>query len=381
MGLRKLFTSHFLSFLCNYGVDSGQRKRELAEEAVKGNYTVARLRERIREIKGGKSFYVAGNLTTLDELKKLEPKQLIDLKTATQNRINKLYDELNLYQKRFERISSVINQKEIFKETDQKTKGGFRDWTEPKNNINICSGCENNCVYCYAKSMAYRFGQVKEERWHQMITRQKDVDKDRKLHNGIVGFPSSHDILPANLEAYLIVLGKLLRAGNEVLIVSKPRVECIKRICEAVQFFKDKVLFRFTIGAMNDDILSFWEPNAPKYQERKECLKYALNIGFRTSVSMEPMLDSQNIEDLVADLSPLVSEDIWLGTMNHLGWIKKGTDQRLLSELEIIEAGQTPGRLLAIDKTYENNPKIKWKTEALKIIAMAKESQINSLLN
>ena len=210
-----------------------------------------------------------------------------------------------------------------------------------------------------------------------MVIRQNDVDKKRKLHNGIVGFPSSHDILPTNIDAYLIVLGKFLRAGNEVLMVSKPRLDCINRICEAVQFFKDKILFRFTIGAMNDDILSYWEPNASTYDERKKCLQYAFNLGFRTSVSMEPMLDTKNIDALVKDLLPFVSEDIWLGTMNQLSRIKKGADKRLLSELEIIEAGQRPEMLLEIERIYENNPKIKWKTEALKIIKMAKESRKN----
>ena len=344
-------------------------------QTIEGKYMVPNQRE--EKIKDVKSFFVDGNWPPIDQLRKLEPTQLLALRTNTQNQINELFDELNLYQKRLGKISSLINQGEIVRGSEQKAKRGFRDWTEPENNINFCTGCENDCIYCYAKSMAYRFGQVKEGHWHEMIIRQKDVDKKRKLHNGIVGFPSSHDILPTNIDAYLIVLGKLLRAGNEVLIVSKPRLDCIKRICEATQFFKDKILFRFTIGAMNDDILSYWEPNAPTYDERKKCLEYAFNLGFRTSVSMEPMLDTKNIEALVEDLLPFVSEDIWLGTMNHLSRIKKGADKRLLSELEIIEAGQTPEMLLAIDKIYENNPKIKWKTEALKIIEMAKESHKN----
>ena len=333
-------------------VDSDQQKRELVEEAVEGNYTVAKLRERIRDIKGKNPLLSYSQLPKIDELKKLEPPQLVDLKEATQNRINKLYDELNLYQKRLEKISSVLNQTDMAKETDQKAKRGFRDWTEPANNINFCTGCENDCIYCYAKSMSYRFGQVKKGHWHEMVIRQNDVDKKRKLHNGIIGFPSSHDILPTNIDAYLIVLGKLLRAGNEVLIVSKPRLDCINRICGAAQFFKDKILFRFTIGAMNNDILSYWEPNAPTYDERKKCLQYAFHWGFRTSISMEPMLETKNIEALVEDLLPFVSEDIWLGTMNHISRIKKGADKRLLSELEIIEAGQTPEKLLAIDKIF-----------------------------
>ena len=32
---------------------------------------------------------------------------------------------------------------------------------------------------------------------------------------------------------------------------------------------------RFSIGACDDQILSFWEPNAPNFEERKQCLKYA----------------------------------------------------------------------------------------------------------
>jgi len=126
---------------------------------------------------------------------------------------------------------------------------------------------------------------------------------------------------------------------------------------------------------MSDKILSYWEPNSPAYDERKECLEYAFHNGFQTSVSMEPMLDTQNIETLVKDLLPFVSENIWLGTMNHLDWFKKRADKPLLAELENIEARQTPEMLLAINKTYENNPKIKWKTDALKIIERAKESQ------
>jgi len=119
-------------------IGSGPRKRELVKEAVEGNYTVVKLRERIRNNKGKNPLLSNGKLLKIDELKKLEPTQLIDLKEATQIRINKLYDELNLYQKRLEKISLVINQREIVKGTEHRAKRGFRDWTEPENNINFC---------------------------------------------------------------------------------------------------------------------------------------------------------------------------------------------------------------------------------------------------
>jgi hypothetical protein len=48
-------------------------------------------------------------------------------------------------------------------------------------------------------------------------------------------FPSSHDILPEILDNYLIVLKKLLKAGNSVLIVSKPWPFCIEKITNTVR--------------------------------------------------------------------------------------------------------------------------------------------------
>ena len=254
------------------------------------------------------------------------------------------------------------------RDKNHKGRGRFRDWTLPGNNVNFCTGCKNDCRYCYANLKAQQYQRVEPGEWSKLEVRRHDVEKSRKLLNGLVGFPSTHDIFPENLDNYLLVLGKLLRAGNEVLIVSKPNLECIKAICNASTFFKDKILFRFTVGANDDDILSFWEPNAPNYKERKASLRYAFENGFRTSVSMEPMLDTPQIKKTIADLKPFVTEDIWLGTMNHLGKIKAGANEQLADEIAIIEAGQTPEILSAIYEIFKDDPLIKWKTDAFKKI-------------
>ena len=310
-------------------------------------------------------------LPPLNELRQRKSKELLRLWNLAKSKIDEGQKMMGIYSTAIHKLGIVLAETNTNAELG---KGRFQDWTKSKNNINICTGCKNDCVYCYMKPMNARNLKLKQpEDWHNWELRQDDVDKNYGLRDGLVGFPSSHDIFPDILDASLSVLGKILRAGNKVLLVSKPRLECIKAICAASLFFKDKILLRFTIGAMSDEILSYWEPNSPAYDERKECLEYAFHNGFQTSVSMEPMLDSPNIEALVKDLLPFVSEDIWFGTMNHLGWIRKGADKRLFAELDIIEAGQTPKMLLAIDKIYENNPIIKWKTDALKIIERAKE--------
>ena len=234
--------------------------------------------------------------------------------------------------------------------------------------VNCCTGCSHDCVYCYAKSMAIRFKQVTAEQWPIERIRQHDVLKRHKKYSGRVMFPSSHDITPTNLDACLTVLKNLLVAGNQVLLVSKPHLECIGKICDVFMNYRDQILFRFTIGACDDGILSFWEPNAPVFDERKNCLVHAHEKGFKTSVSVEPMLDSANIDMLINELMPYVSDSIWIGTMNHLGRFGKNTNPVLQLAIQMIRRRQTRNIIRTIYGRYKNNPMIKWKTEIKKIV-------------
>ena len=248
-----------------------------------------------------------------------------------------------------------------------KSPSGFKEWVDKT--FSICTGCENDCIYCWAKKDAIRHRQVLPGKWKEMIIRQHHVDKKHPNY-GRVAFPSTHDILPFNIDAYLLVLRKLLDAGNEVLIVSKPRIDCIKSICEAAKAFKEKILFRFSIGAMDDEILSFWEPNAPCFLERMDSLRYALEQGFRTSISTEPMLQSDAIEGMVHKLLPYVNDAMWIGKMNYLGGLKKKADETLMARIAEIEQGQTDERIWAIYNQFKDNPKIKWKDSIKKVVGL-----------
>jgi DNA repair photolyase len=244
---------------------------------------------------------------------------------------------------------------------------GTREWAV--RSVNCCSGCSHDCRYCYARDMAVRYRQLKPEQWKEERIRWKDVTKRYGHIEGQLMFPSSHDITPHNLLACLIVLRKLLEAGNRVLVVSKPHLECISAICRAFEGHKEQILFRFTIGAMDKEILSFWEPNAPSYEERKEALKHAFQEGFETSVSAEPMLDSGHIEDLVNDLMPYVNNAIWIGLMNHLKRITMEDEAGKL-ELQKIRDGQTEDKIMAIYLRLRGNPNIKWKSHIKKIVGI-----------
>ena len=197
-------------------------------------------------------------------------------------------------------------------------------------------------------------------------------------------FPSTHDITPTNLLACLQVLEKLLvlrevkrkngskklLGDNEVLIVSKPHLECIQAICQQFEGYKNKILFRFTIGAQDDRLLSMFEPNAPCYQERKAALQLAYDKGFQTSISMEPMIDSANIDALIADLLPFVTDAIWVGTMNNMKMHYSKVGPEVQAALDVIINGQTNEIIRAIYARHRNNAKIKWKREVKKIVGL-----------
>jgi DNA repair photolyase len=194
---------------------------------------------------------------------------------------------------------------------------GTREWAD--HNVNCIKGCFNNCRYCYAKLMAKRFGRCKEATWKDMVINNSAVEKRYRKYEGRVMFPSSHDIIdrPDVKDACLKVISKLLDVGNEVLITTKPRLSITREICNKYGQYKSQIQFRFTITSKDDYLLSFWEPNAPRFEERFESLKYAYENDFKTSVSIEPFLD-YDPQTLIRMLSPYITESIWLGPMNYI---------------------------------------------------------------
>ena len=199
--------------------------------------------------------------------------------------------------------------------TSNKRKSGTKEWTDKS--INCITGCQHNCLYCYQESTEVRFRGLDPKNWKNEVVRLKDLTKKIPKHKSMVMFPSSHDITPIHLTENITMLGNILKSGNSVLVVSKPHYECISKICEVFTEYKDKLLFRFTIGSMDSQVLKFWEPGGTTFEERLECLKLCYLQGYQTSVSMEPVLD-KNVDGLVDILSLWVTETIWIGKPNHL---------------------------------------------------------------
>lgn len=252
-----------------------------------------------------------------------------------------------------------------------KKKTGTREWADK--NVNIIDGCEHRCRYCYAAEMAKRYKRIASlDDWGTTFSqlRPEEVAKSRMKCKGRIMFPTTHDITPQFLEECVTVLRKLLAAENEVLIVTKPHLECVERLCQELAEYKDKIVFRFTIGAMDDDLLRFWEPGAPSFGERLAALKHAHEQGFRTSVSAEPMLDVPHAVELYEAVVPFITDTIWFGKMND---VRRRVEVKIAADeaaVRRIVENQTDELIVKLYERLKGEPKVEWKESIKKVVGL-----------
>ena len=247
---------------------------------------------------------------------------------------------------------------------------GTQEWAA--SNVNIQDGCEHDCRYCYAKTMAIRFKRATAASWSKPRLRQHDLNRGFTKRAGRIMFPTAHDITARNLDECLAVLTRMLAAGNDLLIVSKPRPACIARLCDELASYRSQIVFRFSIGSTNDAVLSYWEPGAPSFQERLASLRTAYLKDLQTSVSGEPMLDG-NPDALIAAVRPYVTDSIWLGKINRLRNILPlncPRDPEAVRRGDALVALQSDKAIRALYARHPKDPMIKWKDSIKTVIGL-----------
>ncbi len=249
---------------------------------------------------------------------------------------------------------------------------GTQEWAA--SNVNIQDGCEHDCRYCYAKTMAIRFKRATAVSWKHPRIRQHDLARGFTKRAGRIMFPTAHDITERNLDECLAVLTRMLAAGNDLLIVSKPRLACIGCLCDRLSAYRDQIVFRFSIGSTDSAVLSYWEPGAPPFEERLACLQTAYARDYATSVSGEPMLDGDP-DALVAAVRPFVTDSVWLGKMNRIRQILPFNCPRDPDALRCgaaLAALQSDTAIHALYARHRHDPLIKWKDSIKAVVGLAR---------
>ena len=253
------------------------------------------------------------------------------------------------------------------------SRTGTKEWSDYSKNFIF--GCIHNCRYCYQKARMKQLKMIKsDDEWKKPRIRESSFKARAKRLDGRIMHPSTHDILPEFIGEEIDYLRRWLEVGNDILITSKPHYDCIKRICGELRMFRDQIVFRFTIGSNNDDVLGFWEPGAPGIHERMNSLIHAYRNGFSTSVSCEPFLD-QFISSLVWDVKPFVSDSIWIGKMNNINSRidKTGWTSREYRFLNIVIDAQTDEQIWELYNEWKDDEMIRWKDSIKKVVGLPEE--------
>jgi hypothetical protein len=151
--------------------------------------------------------------------------------------------------------------------------------------------------------------------------------------------------------------------------VSKPHLDCVKRLVKELEQWKSQIIFRFTITAMDNKLLKYWEPGAPLFRERLDSLKYCHQQGFKTSVSIEPPLDMPNVVTLVDVLRPFVNETIWVGMMKMVRSRVKVKTAEDRAAVELILANQADDKVLTVYNTLKGYPEVRFKDSIMEVVA------------
>ncbi|KAH3764692.1 DUF1848 family protein [Pelomyxa schiedti] len=226
--------------------------------------------------------------------------------------------------------------------------------------INCVKGCEHNCRYCFAKHEARC-----PPDWPTMRVVQSEVDAPRpKVPLGSVMFPSLHDITPTVVDPCLKIILALLQSQSRVVVFSKPHLSVIQKICSAASNYKELLRFKFTISAMDDTILSYWEPGAPPFAERLESLKCAYNAGFKTAVSVGPMLDYLHVVELVNTVEPFVTDVIIICRLQLIPeMVSEAKSPQDKAMLNAVLDNQTDEKIIQLHDILKTRPKVRWHTQ------------------
>ena len=241
-----------------------------------------------------------------------------------------------------------------------KSEHGVGEWASWSYNIGV--GCEHDCLYCYARADALYYGSVANRAcWSIENVKPYKIDINTKVDERVM-FPSTHDITPYYLPSYIKTLENILKAGNDVLVVSKPHLECVKELCAKFTDYKDNIEFRFTIGTLEDQVSKFMEPGAPLPMERLQALKHAYVAGYKSSVSVEPILgEYMDAVCVCKSVAPLVTETIWIGKMNELDKRVDLTVESNKKAVASIKVLQSDANIMKLYRELKDETKVRWK--------------------
>lgn len=225
-------------------------------------------------------------------------------------------------------------------------KTGVQEWAQ--HSINLQYTCEYSCRYCYARKLNNRF-------------KFKPKQPVIKKYNGVIMFPTMHDITLNNYHKAFDVIEKLLAYDNKILVVSKMDSEIARKFVERFVFHPKKlnIEFRITITSDREHITKYFEPKAPIDCSRWISEKMFTVNDFNVSLSIEPLLHIGAIAEAVYIANDFKKiKSIWVGCFTNYK-----LNPEIPEEKAVIDLYRT---LPEIYEEYKQYDFIKWKDSFFK---------------
>ncbi|OGU58287.1 MAG: hypothetical protein A2V66_03610 [Ignavibacteria bacterium RBG_13_36_8] len=188
--------------------------------------------------------------------------------------------------------------------------------------VSLYKGCDHGCEYCCIKKMKERFAhkyvhthvEPKKDALKRLMTSAKKfagTDKQVLMSFGTDPYNGRDTDLKLTREAliilhnYKIPVAILTKGGSRVM-----------RDADIFKKFGDSIKVGVTLTFIDEQMSKRWEPYAASPTGRIVSLKYLHEMGIRTWVSLEPVIDTDETLKLI-DLTHEFVDEYRVGKLNY----------------------------------------------------------------
>lgn len=221
--------------------------------------------------------------------------------------------------------------------------------------INMTSGCQHGCIYCYAnvyrqnkKKTVFIYEDIHEQIRNEILTKRKPVYK--------CFFSSSSDCFQPIIQPYTYWAMKYILDSNiEVGFLTKgsPNEENMYGFTQLFTEYKDKISAQIGICSTNEHWNSVLEPGSSKASDRLNFIKILKDIGVRkVTARLDPLFPGiTDTDDFLIDL---------LDKLRDLGITEIASGYLFLRPkiLDVILSLHNPNLIQMLDTFYSNNTNI-----------------------
>jgi len=206
---------------------------------------------------------------------------------------------------------------------------------------NPISGCSHDCIYCWAKLMKDRHGQVFTPMLRPKYFNDKFPEDESWIFVGSTGDIFCEEVPDEWIIKLLTFINQyngnhkfLLQSKNPVRLTSPDRQF---NFISYMSHFKEKIIIGTTLETTGETPWS----TAPPTRERFEAMQYLSNAGYKTFLSLEPLAEF-DLDCMKAWIDEISPEAVEIGLENYTEYLPKPNDVQILMLIEWLRDSGIP---------------------------------------